>query len=128
MNEAMGSSRLSFCGGLLLLAASQAIFPNVLDPMSPFGIAGIDLADFADLAQIVTGEGDVARKAFSIMRLVRSYQESFTAIERCPKPVIAAIHGGCIGAGVDMTSACDIRYAAEDSFFCIKVQYTRLND
>ena len=93
--------------------------------MSPFGIAGIDLADFADLAQIVTGEGDVARKAFSIMHLVRSYQESFTAIERCPKPVIAAIHGGCIGAGVDMTSACDIRYATEDSFFCIKVQSIR---
>jgi enoyl-CoA hydratase/carnithine racemase len=35
-------------------------------------------------------------------------------------PVLAAIQGGCSGAGVDMISACDVRYATEDAFFCIQ--------
>ena len=35
-------------------------------------------------------------------------------------PVIAAVQGGCIGAGVDMVSACDIRFATKDAFFCIQ--------
>ena len=47
-------------------------------------------------------------------------QDSFTNIERCKQPVIAAIHGPCIGGGVDLTSACDIRYASKDAFFSIK--------
>ncbi|KAM4825546.1 delta(3,5)-Delta(2,4)-dienoyl-CoA isomerase, mitochondrial-like [Thomomys bottae] len=38
----------------------------------------------------------------------------------CPKPVIAAIHGGCIGGGVDLITACDIRYCAQDAFFQVK--------
>ncbi len=47
-------------------------------------------------------------------------QESFTAIEKCPQPVIAAVHSACIGGGVDLLCACDIRYASKDSFFSIK--------
>jgi enoyl-CoA hydratase len=35
-------------------------------------------------------------------------------------PVLAAIQGGCIGGGVDMVSACDMRYATADAFFCIQ--------
>ncbi len=40
---------------------------------------------------------------------------------QCPKPVIAAIHGGCIGGATSLVTACDIRYAAADAFFEIKV-------
>ena len=40
---------------------------------------------------------------------------------QCPKPVIAAIHNACVGGGVDMVSACDIRYATQDAWFQIKV-------
>jgi len=47
-------------------------------------------------------------------------QESFNAIEDCKKPVIAAIHGICIGAGVDLIAACDIRYSLYQAFFSIK--------
>ena len=43
-----------------------------------------------------------------------------SSLEKCNKPVIAAIHKACIGAGVDMTSAADIRYCTEDSFFQVK--------
>ena len=47
-------------------------------------------------------------------------QESFSAIEECGKPVLSLIHGACIGAGVDLISACDMRWATKDAFFAIK--------
>jgi enoyl-CoA hydratase/carnithine racemase len=43
-----------------------------------------------------------------------------TAVEKCRKPVIAAIHSHCIGGGVDLTSACDIRLATRDAVFSIR--------
>ncbi len=47
-------------------------------------------------------------------------QRTFSSLAECPKPVIAAIHGYCIGAGVDLITACDIRYAAADAIFSIR--------
>ncbi|OXB51870.1 hypothetical protein ASZ78_007018, partial [Callipepla squamata] len=41
-------------------------------------------------------------------------------LEKCPKPVIAAVHGACIGGGVDLVSACDIRYCSQDAWFQVK--------
>lgn len=43
-----------------------------------------------------------------------------TAIERCRKPVIAAIEGACVGGGVDIITACDLRYCTSDAFFSVK--------
>ena len=56
----------------------------------------------------------------SIMLQLEDMQRAFTAIEQLRMPVIAAIQGGCIGGGVDMISACDIRLATQDAFFCIQ--------
>jgi enoyl-CoA hydratase len=47
-------------------------------------------------------------------------QSTFTLLESMRIPVIAAIHGGCIGGAVDMVTACCIRYASQDAFFCIQ--------
>lgn len=47
-------------------------------------------------------------------------QDAFTAFERCRAPVIAAVHGACIGAGIDMITACDIRCCTESAVFCVK--------
>ena len=47
-------------------------------------------------------------------------QECFNLFERARMPVIAAVQGGCIGAGVDMITACDMRYCTRDAFFCIQ--------
>lgn len=47
-------------------------------------------------------------------------QAAITAVERCRKPVIAAVHGACIGGGVDLVTACDVRYCSEDAFFSVK--------
>ena len=76
----------------------------------------------ADLAgSFFTMEGDAARKAHKMRGLITQYQESFSAIERCSKPVIAAIHSACIGGGVDMVTACDLRMCTADAWFQIKV-------
>ena len=47
-------------------------------------------------------------------------QASVTAVAECPKPVIAAIHGYCIGGGVDLAAACDIRLASADAVFSVR--------
>ncbi|MEC9000788.1 MAG: crotonase/enoyl-CoA hydratase family protein [Actinomycetota bacterium] len=47
-------------------------------------------------------------------------QETFSALEKARMPVLAAIQGGCIGGAVDMVTACDLRYASADAFFCIQ--------
>lgn len=52
---------------------------------------------------------------------IRAMQASYSALEAMPFPVIAAVHGPCVGAGVDLTTACDMRYATADAYFCVKV-------
>ncbi|KAI9092605.1 ClpP/crotonase-like domain-containing protein [Phlyctochytrium arcticum] len=83
--------------------------------------AGLDLMSFAPvLTGSSSGPKDPAREALKFMNLVTMMQNAFTAIEDCYKPVISAVHGACIGAGVDLITACDIRYASSDAFFSIK--------
>jgi len=47
-------------------------------------------------------------------------QDTFSCLEQARMPVLAAIQGGCIGGGVDMVTACDMRYATADAWFCIQ--------
>ncbi len=56
----------------------------------------------------------------AVFDLLGDMQATFTKLETLRMPVIAAIQGGCIGAGVDMVSACCIRYATAEAFFCIQ--------
>jgi len=57
------------------------------------------------------------RAAESRLRHIEWLQDCFGAAEAARAPVVAAIHGGCIGAGVDLASACDLRVASADAFF-----------
>ena len=79
--------------------------------------AGMDLAVFASFEKNDTG--DPARENAGFRQLVKSLQETFSAIANCRLPVIAAIQGGCIGAGLDLVTACDLRYASADAFFSL---------
>lgn len=63
---------------------------------------------------------DVARRALAQLRGIRATQSLFNTIEECRVPVVAAIHRACLGAGVDMVCAADIRYCTADATFAIK--------
>jgi enoyl-CoA hydratase len=62
----------------------------------------------------------MATRARGARSEVLRLQDSITAVARCPKPVIAAVHGYCIGGGVDLISACDIRLASADAVFSVR--------
>jgi enoyl-CoA hydratase len=51
---------------------------------------------------------------------VKLLQDAVTSVADCPKPVIAAVHGYCIGGGVDLIAACDIRLASADAIFSVR--------
>lgn len=59
-------------------------------------------------------------KRQALYESIKAMQRTFTSIAQNPKPVIAAVHGYCIGAGVDLVTACDIRYASADSTFSVR--------
>ena len=64
---------------------------------------------------------DNARACIQTRKTLLAFQHAVGAPERAPFPVIAAVHGHVIGLGVDLISACDIRYTASNSAFSIKV-------
>jgi len=80
--------------------------------------SGIDLMLLAQLGSQL-GK-DVGRNADLLRRKILELQASFTAIEQCRKPVLAAIQGYCLGGAIDLIAACDMRYASLDAQFAIK--------
>jgi Delta3,5-Delta2,4-dienoyl-CoA isomerase len=78
--------------------------------------AGLDLVEFGSLL----GGGVGVDVKEELRKMILKCQESMNAIERCRKPVIAAVHSHCIGGGVDLLSACDIRIATKDAVFSIR--------
>ena len=82
--------------------------------------AGMDLSVFASGEGVAPAAADRATAAEKFRLDVRRLQHSFSCLEAARFPVIAAVQGGVIGGAVDMTTACDIRYATADAFFQIQ--------
>ncbi|MCX8212744.1 MAG: enoyl-CoA hydratase-related protein [Lewinella sp.] len=80
--------------------------------------AGMDLAVLGSLQNRLAPTPEETKT--ELIDFIESIQSTITAIERCRKPVLAAIHGGCIGGGVDIVTACDMRYCTEDAYFTVK--------
>lgn len=82
--------------------------------------AGLDLMSMMSQLPITNGgPPDGARQA-RLHALIRRWQGAVTCFERCRVPVIAAVHGPCIGAGIDIMTACDIRLASADALFSVR--------
>lgn len=79
--------------------------------------AGIDLEM---LASTHGEEQEPARRAETLRRHILTLQGNLTAIEKCRKPVLAAIHNTCIGGAIDMVTCADMRYASADAWFSIR--------
>ena len=99
----------------------------IIAAKGPSFTAGIDLKAFgpafmsggADPSAPDQPTSEVAKR-MALYRSIKTLQHTFTALAACPKPVIAAVHSHCIGAGVDLITACDIRYASEDAVFSVR--------
>ena len=95
----------------------------VLSAQGKHFCAGMDLANFQDNGEILGTDAkkvSQGRRGEAQFRVTRELQYTISCLEKARIPVIAAIQGACIGAAVDMVTACDIRYATKDAFFCIQ--------
>ncbi len=79
--------------------------------------AGMALETFSSAIQL---NDTSAPGRAAIFDVLTDMQATFTKLETLRIPVIAAIQGGCIGGAVDMVTACCLRYASADAFFCIQ--------
>lgn len=82
--------------------------------------AGLDVK--AASQGMLSGESklDPARKAVHLRRHVAEFQDCITAVERCEKPVIVAMHGFSLGLAIDLSTAADIRLCSKDVRFAVK--------
>jgi enoyl-CoA hydratase len=81
---------------------------------------GLDLGTMAADVQPLLVEGAMAGERRDLLDLIEEMQRAISSVAACRKPVIAAISGWCIGGGVDLACACDVRVASADAKFSIR--------
>ena len=85
--------------------------------------AGMDLKNFGTLgsdSEKKTNVPDKARIGENLYRVAKELQDMLSKLEKLRIPVLAGIQGGCIGGGLDLVTAADMRFASKDAFFCIQ--------
>lgn len=88
-----------------------------------FDSLGLDFKAAMERAQEWSEVEDVGRKAKILYKAITTYQDSMSSLEECHKPVLAAIHSACIGAGTSLITAADMRYCTKDAWFQVKEVY-----
>lgn len=81
--------------------------------------SGIDLQMMMGLGGQIQNDCD-GRTRESLRRVILDLQDTLTSLERCRKPVLAAVHGACVGGGIDLITCADMRYCSADAWFSIK--------
>lgn len=99
--------------------ATPAVRVVVLSGAGKHFCAGIDLAMLGGIMARIANP-DEARSREALRRLILDLQDCLSAIERCRKPVLAAIQGACLGGGLDLACCCDMRYASTDAVFSVR--------
>jgi enoyl-CoA hydratase len=99
--------------------ATPAARVAILEAEGKTFTSGIDLQMMMGLRSQIQNECD-GRTREELRRLILDLQDSLTSLERCRKPVLAAIHGACVGGGVDLITCADMRYCSSDAYFTIK--------
>jgi enoyl-CoA hydratase len=81
---------------------------------------GLDLAEAGGGA--IGGEPAASPAVANLRQLevTTRFQDAISALARCPLPVIAVVHGHCLGGGIDLITACDIRVAAANAIFGVR--------
>lgn len=105
------------------LSASGSVRAMVLSAEGKHFCSGMDLEVFAGNDTVGTNtksRGHRSRRNEGFRSMALKLQDSFTALERARMPVLCAIQGACIGGGIDMVSAADMRYADESAYFSIQ--------
>lgn len=85
--------------------------------------SGMDTTVFTGDGGVADGtgrRGSRARGADVFRSTAMEFQEAISCLERARMPVLCAIQGACVGGGLDLATAADIRYATEDAFFCVQ--------
>ena len=95
------------------IAENKSVRVCIISGVGSNFTSGIDLKYLRHLSKEIENYDCEGRKREFLRNKILKLQAAISQIERCSKPVIAAIHGGCIGAGVDLISACDIRYSTK---------------
>jgi enoyl-CoA hydratase len=94
-----------------------------LSSTGPHFTSGLDTSIFGSSVESSDNPEDVEKskrqRSAKLYNTIKHMQKSFTCLEQCRIPVIAAIQGGAIGGGVDLVTACDLRYMTEDGFLSI---------
>ena len=102
------------------LDADPEIRAILLAGNGPCFSTGIDIAGMMpEIPELLDAEQKGGVK-WRLLPKIRALQEAVNAVERCRKPVIAAVHGYCLGAGLDLASACDIRLCSRDAVFSLR--------
>jgi enoyl-CoA hydratase len=102
------------------LAKNDAVRAIVVRGSGDHFTYGLDLMGMMGELGPLVGDGSLAKGRTALLQMIRELQRAFDVVEECATPVIAAIHGWCIGGGLDLSAACDVRLASADARFSLR--------
>ena len=102
------------------LSKDDSVRAIVLYGEGPSFTFGLDLKAMMPVLMPHLGPPNLAKQRTALLDLILDLQRSADAIEACRKPVIACLHGQCLGGGIDIATACDVRLASADANISVR--------